>query len=179
MNCILDVEKIPGRTQEIARILAPLAPPSRRIACMRRLLNRQTALVAHLGQEPSEPDPDQWRFPTRVPLIRASYYEIWQPVGQGFCLNRAYLHLYVRKDQREEKQILALHCDPNELPSQKHYLYKAGPHVHMSAAEDPLHRAHIALNTSNLTDVLKSVGDLTFALKTAVTMVDDQVLSLY
>jgi hypothetical protein len=49
----------------------------------------------------------------------------------------------------------------------------------MSAAEDPLHRAHLALNTSNLSDVLRSVADLTFALKTAVTMVDDQVLSLY
>jgi hypothetical protein len=179
MNCILDVEKIPSRAQEIARILAPLAPPSRRIACMRRLLNRQTVLAAHLGEEPSEPDPDQWRFSTRVPRIRASYYEIWQPVERGFCLNRAYLHLYVRRDQREEKQILALHCDPNELPSQKHYLYKAGPHVHVNAAEDPLHRAHIALNTSNLKDVLRSVGDLTLALKTAVTMVDDQVLSLY
>jgi hypothetical protein len=74
---------------------------------------------------------------------------------------------------------LALHCDPNEPSSQKHYLYKAGPHVHMSTAQDPLHRAHIALNTSNLKEVLRSVGDLTIALKTAVTMVDDQVLSLY
>jgi hypothetical protein len=49
----------------------------------------------------------------------------------------------------------------------------------MSTAQDPLHRAHIALNTSNLKEVLRSVGDLTIALKTAVTMVDDQVLSLY
>ena len=100
-------------------------------------------------------------------------------MGKAFCLNRAYLHLYLRRDEIAENQILALHCDPNEPSSQKHYLYKAGPHVHMSAAADPLHRAHIALNTSNLKDVLRSVADLTTALRTAITMVDDQVLSLY
>jgi hypothetical protein len=182
MNCLLDVTEIPARTQEIARLLAPLAPPSRRIACARRFLNRQTVLTAHIGEEPSEPDPDQWRFPTRISGIRASYYEMWQPHQtdkNSFCLTRAYLHLYLRRERGEESQILALHCDPNEPPSARHYIYKAGPHVHMSAAEDPLDRAHIALNTANLKDILKSVGDLTSALRTAVTMVDDQVLTLY
>ncbi len=139
-------------------------------------------LSAYLGTEPSDPNPEQWRFPTRVPHIRASYHERWVPTDfrqEKFFLERAYLHLFIRRDERIEDEILALHCDPNEPASSRHYRYKAGPHVHMSTAEDPLHHTHIALNAGNLDDVLKSVTELTSALTIAVAMIDDQVLGLY
>jgi hypothetical protein len=78
-----------------------------------------------------------------------------------------------------EEQVLALHCDPNEEESNKHFRYKAGPHIHMSTAEYPLDRTHIALNASNLSDVLRSVQEITVAFSAAVKLVDEQVLGLY
>ena len=176
------MNKVASRVQEIPKFLGPLAPPKRRLACQRRLLNRQLVMSAYLGSQPMDPSPEQWRFPTRVSHIRASYHELWVPTDfrqEKFFLDRAYLHLFIRRDERTEDEIVALHCDPNESASSKHYRYKAGPHVHMSTAEDPLHHSHIALNAGNLEDVLRSVADLTSALAVAVTMIDDQVLGLY
>jgi hypothetical protein len=137
---------------------------------------------AYSGDEPSSPDPDQWRFSTRIAKIRASYYERWTSTDERqvqFFLYRAYLHLYLRKREHEEDQIFALHCDPNESQSNKHFRYKAGPHVHLSATQYPIDRAHIALNNPNLATVLGSVGDLTYALEIAVKMIDDQILEFY
>lgn len=182
MRCVLDVDSFAKREQQISRLLNPLAPQTRRLSCRRRLQNRMLVLSAFLGTEPGEPDPQEWRFATRVPRIRASYYEHWLPTDfrqRSFYLERAYLHLYVRQDDRVEKEIIALHCDPNEAASNKHYLYKAGPHVHMTTAENPLHHAHIALNSDDLDSVLASVQELTSALGTAVKMLNDQVLGLY
>ncbi|HYH01327.1 MAG TPA: hypothetical protein VD837_19530 [Terriglobales bacterium] len=138
-------------------------------------------LSAYLGSEPLDPDPNLWRFTTRVPHVRASYHERWIPTDfrqQSFFLDRAYLHLYLRHDKNEEDEILALHCDPNESQSERHFRYKAGPHIHMTTAADPLCHSHIALNNSDFTQVLSSVSTLTVALKTAITMVDHQVLAL-
>jgi hypothetical protein len=98
---------------------------------------------------------------------------------RSLYMERAYLHLFIRGDELSEKQIFALHCDPNEAESDRHFRYKAGPHVHMSTAQDPLHRAHIALNTDNLEEVLGSVATITSALSDALVMVDEQVLGLY
>jgi hypothetical protein len=97
---------------------------------------------------------------------------------ESFFLERAYLHLFVRQNDLTEKEIVALHCDPNESASSKHYRYKAGPHIHMTTAESPLHHAHIALNSNELDAVLASVGGLTTALNVAVKMLDSQVLGL-
>jgi hypothetical protein len=95
-------------------------------------------------------------------------------------LERAYLHLYRRSDlNNADDEIFALHCDPNEPQSERHYRYKAGPHVHLSTARDPLHHSHIALNNSNLAEVLSSVPNLTVALGSAIAMVDDQVLGFF
>ncbi|HWF67920.1 MAG TPA: hypothetical protein VN670_11470 [Acidobacteriaceae bacterium] len=70
-------------------------------------------------------------------------------------------------------EIVALHCDPNEARAERHYRYKAGPHIHMSTAVDPLHHAHIGLNNDDLEDVLSSIDNLTNALRLAILMIDD------
>lgn len=182
MRCVLDEDKILGRAQEVARLLRRIAPPAQRIACRPRWLDRHIVLCAYVGAEPTDPNPDEWRFPTRIPEVRACYYERWLPTDFRrikLYLDQAYLHLFVRGDHRSEKQILALHCDPNEAESSRHFRYKAGPHVHMSTAQDPLHRAHIALNIDNLDEILRSVPKVTTAFDAALTMVNDQVLGLY
>lgn len=183
MRCVLEIEKIAGREREIGRLLRPLAPPKKSFFCRPRLLDRRLVLSASLtGTEPTDPDPDQWRFTTRIAGIRASYHEIWLPTDfrqKSFFLDRAYLHLFIRRDERIEEEILALHCDPNEPASSKHYRYKAGPHIHMTTAEDPLPHTHIALNASDFDRVLRSVADLMASLEVAISMVNDQVLGLY
>lgn len=181
MKCVLSKAEIPQRTQRVARILRRIAPPRQRVACWPRWLDRQVVLSAYIGAQPTDPDPDQWRFPTKVSQIRASYYERWvqaDSITSDVYLERAYLHLFIRKEERSEKEVLALHCDPNDSQSSKHYFYKAGPHFHMTTAENPLRHCHIALNTSNLSDVLKSVDGITKALETAITMIEEQVLGL-
>jgi hypothetical protein len=182
MRCVLETENVVKRTQEVARLLQPIAPRSLRTACRPRWLERNYFLCAYIGPEPSDPDPDEWRFPTRIANIRASYHERWIPTDyrrRNLFLERAYLHLFIRGPERTEKQILALHCDPNEPESERHFRYKAGPHVHMSTAGDPLHRSHIALNVDNLEEVLRSVTTITTALSQALAMIDEQVLGLF
>jgi hypothetical protein len=44
---------------------------------------------------------------------------------------------------------------------------------------NPLQHSHVALNNSNLTEVLSSVPNLTAALKSAIAMVEDQVLNFF
>jgi hypothetical protein len=183
MKCTVEASKLAARGQEIAKLLGPIAPDGQRLACWPRLLDRNMVLSAYHGPQPTDADPSRWRFTTRIPRIRASYHELWIPTDshqEAFYLERAYLHLYLRTDlNREEDEIFALHCDPNEKPSERHYRYKAGPHVHMTTARDPLHHSHIALNNSNLTEVLSSVPNLTVALRTAIAMVVDQVLGFF
>jgi hypothetical protein len=182
VRCVLEAEKIPGRALYVVRLLRAIAPPLQRVACRPRWIDRQVVLSAYVGSEPTDPDPDDWRFPTKIPGIRACYYERWFPTDfrrTRLYLDRAYLHLFIHPEHNTEKQVLALHCDPNEAETSKHFVYKAGPHIHMSTAEHPLDRTHIALNTSNLAAVLKSVQDLTSAFETAVKMVEEQVLGLY
>jgi hypothetical protein len=181
MRCTLDSEQLRARGQNVTKLLKPLIPTGQRLACRPRFLERQVVLSAYLGSEPPELDPDLWRFTTRVPKVRASYYERWIPTDfrqQTFALDRAYLHLYLRRDQHDETEILALHCDPNESQSERHYRYKVGPHIHMSTAEDPFPHVHVALNNHDLEPILTSVAKLTGALKSAIEMVDDQVLGL-
>lgn len=182
MRCVLQTEDVVKRTQEVARLLQPIAPRSQRTACRPRWLDRRYVLCAYIGPEPSDPDPDEWRFTTRIPKVRACYYERWLPTDyrqKSLYLERAYLHLFVRGTERTEKQILALHCDPNEAESEKHFRYKAGPHLHVSTAEAPLHRSHIALNVNNLEEILRSAATITTAFSHALQMIDEQVLELF
>ena len=182
MRCRLDNSALGKRILLLPKLLQPILPPGRKLACKPRLLSRQTVLSMYLGSEPLDLEPDSWRFQTRISQIRASYYERWIPTDfrhQQWFLERAYLHIYARRSNNYEQEILALHCDPNEPQSERHFRYKAGPHIHMPTAEHPLQHSHIALNNDTIDAVLASVTELTTALKTAILMVDDQVLGLY
>jgi hypothetical protein len=183
MRCTLEAKKIAIRGGDIGRLLSPLAAPKRRFLCPPHFMDRRVVISAALSATDSaDPNPDQWRFATRIPGIRASYHEVWLPTDfrQGdFYLDRAYLSLYIRRDERTEEEILALHCDPNEPASSKHYRYKVGPHIHMTTVEDPLPHTHLALNAANFDAILRSAEELTKSLSVAVAMVNDQVLGLY
>lgn len=159
---------------------------SRRVACSQTVERNDFVLAVHSGSKP-DLAPREWRFTTRVPKMRASYLERWVPTNEKrkrYYLMQAYLHLYWREGPREddEKEILALHCDPNEpgdAGTRKHALYKRGPHIHVVDSSQPLPHAHFALNVGHLSEVLRSVESLTAAVLSGVNLVRDQVLDLF
>ena len=82
----------------------------------------------------------------------------------------------------DEKELLALHCDPNEPDDAdvlKHALYKRGPHIHVSASEQPLPHSHFALNAAHLREVLSSAEQLVQAMSKGIVLVRDQVLDIF
>lgn len=128
---------------------------------------------------------DLWRFRTYMEDLRASYYERWTPTDatkRRYALERGYLHVFQRFGSgrdADERQIFALHCDPNETNGEVHARYKRGPHIHVSAAGWPLKDAHIALNFSHLEEILSSLEQLSVAWSNAITLVAEQVLDLH
>lgn len=60
----------------------------------------------------------------------------------------------------------------------KHATYKRGPHIHVSAAQQPLPHSHLALNAMHIDDVLKSIDSLDTAVRSGVVLLRDQVLDV-
>lgn len=147
--------------------------------------NRPTAtgfiIATHDGAPPTG-DYRDWRFATILPGFRGMYFERWLRVGsdrkQIWYLERAYLHLYETIDHvtGQEAEYLCLHVDPNLPNDSAHWIYKRGPHLHVSTARHPIPHAHIALNRGHLDDVLRSVESLSQAMALAITMIREEIL---
>ena len=191
MICELPADAVRQRVNQVCRMLQPLrGSNAARIACRSESGGDCITLTTFSGLQPVTPLVAQWRFTTYVPSLLGEYYERWRPVDEKrkrYFLDRAYLHLYMttRVDgQPTEKQMLALHCDPNEPDEPDnwagpvHARYKRGPHLHISVAEHPIPHSHIALNACHLDSVLHSVESLSEAMQRAVQMLDHQVLKL-
>jgi hypothetical protein len=181
MRCVLEERLLALRAKEIVRTLKPLLPTHLTLACRPRRYNELMVLAPYSGPEPSGSGLEGHKFATKLGKIRAAYHERWQPTDfqrTSFALERAYLHLYLRDDQRNESEIVALHCDPNERKAGRHYRYKAGPHIHMKTAGDPLAHSHIGLHPGEVESILSSADALTKALATGIEMLADQVLGL-
>jgi hypothetical protein len=138
----------------------------------------------HSGARPDIGVTD-WRFSTVVRGIRAAYHERWIAVDekrQRFYIERAYLHLYRRRrDESEESEIIAMHCDPNEPDDSgelNHAVYKRGPHIHVTASHQPFPHSHIALNATEIDNVLSSIVSLHNAVSAGVVLLRDQVLDV-
>lgn len=121
----------------------------------------------------------EYDFQTKSKKIRGSYFEIWnQDTRDNYYLSKAYLHLHrVDKEYLEGKaggEYILLHCDPND--DDDHGDYKRSPHLHFENAGFPINKAHIALNLSNINQILSSRADLNIALKAAVVMLNKQIL---
>ena len=121
----------------------------------------------------------EYDFQTRSNNIRGSYFEIWNQDGRdNYYLSKAYLHLHrVDKEYIAGKpggEYILLHCDPND--NDDHGDYKRSPHLHFENAGFPINKAHIALNMSNINQILASRDELNIALKAAVLMLNKQIL---
>lgn len=164
-------------------MLVPLAGPSR-LAHAFVSSGSQLTIGVHSGSY-LDMDVTDWRFSTAVQGIRAAYHERWIAVDEKrrrFYIERAYLHLYRRRPhESEEAQIMALHCDPNEPDDSglmKHATYKRGPHIHVKAAQQPFPHSHLALNATQIDDVLNSIDSLHGAVRSGIVLLRDQVLDV-
>jgi hypothetical protein len=183
MYCEIDVGTLSARGQEICQMLTPLAGKIR-LAYAVVLYRSEVMIGVHSGTRPEFGVTD-WRFSTMVQGIRGGYHERWIAADekrQRFYIERAYLHLYRRRaDESDETEILALHCDPNEPADSgvlKHAVYKRGPHIHVTASEQPFPHSHIALNATEIDDVLSSINSLHSAVTAGVVLLRDQVLDV-
>jgi hypothetical protein len=181
MNCSAAVKDLVGRGNEICKLVQPLVGKAR-VAYSKSLIGPAIVFATFSGPLPDRPI-DEWRFTTFVPSIRGAYRERWLPADSNrkrYYLQQAYLHLYLQLPfGGQEDEILALHCDPNEDDGEPHAVYKKGPHVHVTAAPQPLRHSHFALNLSDLPTVLSSLPRLHGAFSTAVIMLQEQVLEVY
>lgn len=147
--------------------------------------NNQYIISTYEGSSPSNFDYRSWRFKTIKDDLRANYFEIWRPSDpeqSNWYLFRAYLTIFaVNQVTRTEKELVALHCDPDEPDDAPHAKYKQGPHLHMLWAADPLQHSHIALNSSRYLQngVLASFQNLSDHFDEAVKLISEQVISYY
>ena len=120
-----------------------------------------------------------WRFATPAQRHYAMYFEVWKPVDRRrYGMQQAYLNIYQRCSNGEEKEVLCLHCDPGESRAAPHAAYKRGPHLHLAFAEDPLQRAHLALHFGRVDELLADNERLHSALADAVQMIRDEVIDI-
>ena len=183
MNCEIEAEDLSARGHQICEMLAPLAGKGR-LAYHLASRRSEVMIGIHSGARPEFSLTD-WRFSTIVNGIWAGYHERWFAVDEKrkkFFIDRAYLHLYRRRpSEQDETEITALHCDPNEPDDSgllKHAVYKRGPHIHLTAAEQPFPHSHIALNAMEIDSVLGSIDSLHKAVTAGIVLLRDQVLDV-
>lgn len=120
-----------------------------------------------------------WRFATRVPRYHAMYFEAWKQIdAKRYRWQSAYLNVYKRTAGDNEEEIICLHCDPSESAGAAHARYKRGPHLHVSAAGNPLKHAHLALHVDQVDLMLQKCQSIHEHLASGIQMIRDEVLDL-
>lgn len=183
MNIILPQSKLLSRqNKEIPTMLNILSGTRNRLSCGRVSLGTSSIIIgAHAGST-TQLDYRMWRFPTLVSSLKGNYFEQWLDVGNNnsWYLEKAYFHIYKYYNQTEkEKEIIALHCDPNEPidPQYKHrHRYKCGPHIHVTVTPTPMHKTHFALNLANIKNVTSDYDELMKAFKDGLIMIKEEFL---
>ena len=179
MNIELPESSLSNRGQSIRRLLLPIARQKGGPAHKRQTV-RNEIIIGAVDTTASESNYRSWRFLTTAKDYRGMYFERWIQKSQRervFYLDRAYLHIYrLNRVSGDEKEILCLHCDPNEPENALHARYKRGPHLHLMSSEQPFPHSHIALALHSLEDLLTSMDKLSLGLEKAILMIREQFL---
>lgn len=169
------------RIREIQDFLPPLRA-GKQVPCQfyQYSVSGGRVIAAH-GGDPSGSDYLEWKFRSFAKPIWCQYYEIWKPKNNNFLhLIRAYLHIYQSDPTSHSlKEILCIHCDPDDESDEPIRTFKQGPHLHVKAAREPLPKCHFPLNLDNLNRVLSSRRSLTQAFEQAINVVCKEVLKRY
>src|SRR5262249_31343022 len=114
------------------------------------LTTSSMAIAARDGSVSRGSNYRDWRFQTIARNYRGQYFEIWEqlPTKRAmWCLQRSYFHLFrFNPNAHKDIEILALHCDPNEPGKEFRLSYKRVPHLHFREAQEPISKAHFALD---------------------------------
>jgi len=122
----MKIDDLVSRGNNIRIILQPISTQKYELAWNIISSTREFIIAIHDGARPTS-DYRDWRFSTFIPNFHAMYFELWKRTVEdekNWYLDRAYLSIYLRI-QRDEKEFLCLHCDPNisselEEPEEKH-----------------------------------------------------------
>lgn len=175
---ILPASEVPKRAAKIRALLRPIA----------RAPSGPATEDVHLGgvwiigtrdEVRTTSNYRDWRFATRVTHYHAMYFEAWKPVDpKRYRWQSAYLNIYKRIGADKEEEVICLHCDPSESLAAPHSRYKRGPHLHVSAAGDPLKHAHLALHVDQVEVMLQKCQSIHDHIASGIQMIRDEVLDL-
>jgi len=164
------------RWSTLQNIFRPLAPKGH-VEPFFRFTAR--GAIAGLGRDTFGNNLRLARHSSRVDGIFINYFEIWLPVKSTptFALEKAYFHLDAPlPDGLGDEEIFALHCDALAAHSEASYVYKRGPHLHISGNKRDISKSHIALCLSDLDRTCSDFDAYSSAFKRIIKMIDDELL---
>jgi hypothetical protein len=111
----MNINDLKSRVQKIRVMLRPISKQKDGPAC--ELTNSSSSRLIFAIHDGARPISDyrDWRFSTKVESFYAMYFELWKRNEKDeelWYLDRAYLSIY-QFINRQEKEFLCLHCDPN------------------------------------------------------------------
>lgn len=74
------------------------------------------------------------------------------------------------------EEILAIHCDALAKKGEVAFMYKRGPHLHISGNKRDFSKAHIALCLSDIERTCSDFGSYAIAFAGIMKMVSDEIL---
>jgi hypothetical protein len=125
----------------LQKLFAPLVGGARPPAFMRPL---RSGAVVGLGRDVGGTDFRRLRQPSRIGGVYINYFEIWDelPKEDALFLQKAYMHLdKPSSDRTSDEELLALHCDPLTPNTDAAFIYKRGPHLHVSGNKRDISKA--------------------------------------
>jgi hypothetical protein len=169
MPIIENEKNILKRIQNIRKLLKPIV--KRDISAYPKT-NNMEILYSAFEQSKTTSDYRATRFRTKNPDYEGNYFERWTKVKiNKWKLTQAYLTIYY-----DNKEIVALHCNPDISTKDPIYKYKSGPHIHVNHSNSNISKAHIALNLSNIDAVTENFDDFEKAISNAVIMIKDEII---
>jgi len=171
------------RRQNLPFRLKPLTPDPSYIQAAYQPVGRYGRAIALRQGQKGPLSYRDWRVSLTPSDVSIAYFEIWQyatGLRHPICylLHKAYFHLYLPQPTGVEKELLFLHCDPQETNVSPHYRYKVGPHFHFEVAGSPWKNAHIPLCDGWQEQVLQGLDELDQAIARAIDFIADQFLPL-
>ena len=170
-----------GRIRQVQELLKPLVRARWPVPCcfVKNAAVKGRIISGHAGGSAHSDHRSLW-FPTFTSNVQGEYFEIWYPTDgeEQWMLERAYFTLRrVARPMATYQEILCVHCDPLATDGEPVRTYKRGPHLHVVVAETPVPDAHFPLNLGHLNEVLASIQSLTAAMRTAIEVVCNEVVS--
>jgi hypothetical protein len=152
---------------------------SNTISCNAVLVDKSYILATFDGSKLNDVYRD-WRFSSYRHGFRCMYFEEWVPVDankKAWLLKQMAFSLFrILPNIRKEVEVLAIHCEPLEPDGQQHIRYKRGLHLHVVLAQQPIPHAHFSINDGFVSNVMSNINSFSDALKSALEMVNDQVI---